>query len=161
MAAWSSGSAIFNQLVKDSIGGLANAPKLNTDAFKVALFNNTTVPDNTVTAALSAFNAGVWVLANEVTGGANWLTGGIVLASPALTATTNYVMLDATDTAGVGNVTIANAYGDLLYDTTSTAVVGQGVAFHSYGGSPQGVTAGTFTVIWHANGLARWTHAQA
>ena len=30
------------------------------------------------------------------------------------------------------------------------------MSFHYFGGS-QGVTAGTFTIIWHANGINRYT----
>ena len=73
----------------------------------------------------------------------------------------NYVAMTATNLAGGGNVTLANVYGDMVYDFSLGAPVAkQGLAFHWFGGV-QGVTAGTFTVIWNASGVVRWTHAVA
>ena len=67
-------------------------------------------------------------------------------------------MFDAADLAGGGNVTLANVYGCFVYDDTITAgtVADQGVCFNYLGGV-NAVTAGTFTVIWSASGIARFT----
>lgn len=132
---------------------------LDSDTVKVALFNNTTTPDNTAAVASTGFNTGVWVTANEVTDATNWVSGGRALASKTFTnPSANLFMFDAADLAGGGNVTLASVYGCFVYDDTITAgtVADQGVSYHYLGGI-QGVTAGTFTVIWHANGINQYT----
>lgn len=55
-------------------------------------------------------------------------------------------------------MTITNAYGAFVYDDTISGgtVADQGVCFNYFGGA-QSVTAGTFTVVWHANGIVRFT----
>ena len=128
--AWSN-SKIFRAYVADIIGNTTSMD-LNTDAsIKVSLHNNTITPDQNVTSANSAFNAGVWTTTNEV--------------------------IDATDLAGGGTVTISGAYGCLVYDDTiATPVADQGICFNYFGGS-QSVTAGTFTIVWNANGIFRIT----
>jgi hypothetical protein len=67
-------------------------------------------------------------------------------------------MFDAADLTGAASITITNAFGTLVYDDTITAgtVADQGVSYHYFGGA-QSVTAGTFSVLWHANGINRWT----
>jgi len=165
--AFGSLSAIFNvwQYTVSYPTTSQNA-KLSSTTYKAALFNNTGTPDNQVVAASAAYNAGQWVVGNEVTDATNWVAGGRAIgtptAPPSSYAAQNFVMLDAADTAGGGNVTLSNVYGDLVYDTAvTTPVANFGLAYHSYGGSAQGVTAGTFTIIWHANGIVRWTHTPA
>ncbi len=45
----------------------------------------------------------------------------------------------------------------VLYSgTTAGTVADQGVCFNYFGGA-QTVTGGTFTIVWHANGLFRFT----
>jgi hypothetical protein len=132
---------------------------LDSDTINVALFNNTTAPDKDAAVASTGYNTGVWTTTNEVTDATNWVAGGRPLASKTFTTpATGVVMFDAADLAGGGNVTIANAYGALVYDNTITAgtVAKQGVSFNYFGGA-QSVTAGTFTIVWNANGIARWT----
>ncbi len=159
--AWS-GSGVFRQWIADSLAPTASfVGKWNgTDVFKAALFNNTPVPDKTVAAAASAYNTGVWVLANEVTD-PNWPAGGQTVTGTGsgggFTSATNLITFGGANTAGAGNVSVANVYGDLLYDSTVTVPVSkQGAAFHSFGGV-QTVTAGTFTIIWNVNGLMQIT----
>jgi hypothetical protein len=132
---------------------------LDSDTVNAALFNNTTTPDKDAAVGSTGFNTGVWVTGNEVVDATNWTTGGRALGTKTFTApSTGTMMFDAADTAGGGNVTITNAYGALIYDNTISAgtVAKQGVSFHYFGG-PQSVTAGTFTIIWHANGINRYT----
>ncbi len=133
---------------------------LDSDAVKVALFNNSVTPDKDAAVANTGYNTGTWLTANEVTDATNWTATGRTLASKTITTpASGVVMFDAADTAGGGNVTIANAYGVLVYDDSITAgsVADQGICFLSFGGSAAGVTAGSFTIAWHANGLCRWT----
>jgi hypothetical protein len=63
------------------------------------------------------------------------------------------------DAGGAGNVTIANAYGCFIYDDTITAgtVADQGLCYNYFGGSAQGVTGGTFTVVFDATGVFKIT----
>jgi len=161
-------SAIMNVLADILLYPRAsNNAKVYSTTLKAALFNNSVAPDNTVVAASAAFNAGTWLTTNEVTDVTNWVSGGRAIGTPSSPpsggySAQNYVMLDAADTAGGGNVTIANAYGDFVYDpSTSNPVTGLGLCYHYYGGSAQGVTAGTFTVVWNVSGIMRWTHTPA
>jgi hypothetical protein len=79
-------------------------------------------------------------------------SGGGYTSGTGISAT-NQITFDGADTSGAGNVTLANVYGDLLYDfTLATPVAKQGCAFHSFGGVQQ-VTAGTFSIQWNAAGL--------
>lgn len=132
---------------------------LDSDTVKVALFNNTVTPDQDAAVGSTGYNTGTWTTGNEVTDATNWVAGGRALASKTFTAAAAAtVMFDAADLAGGGNVTLTNAYGAFVYDDTITAgtVADQGVSFNYFGGA-QSVTAGTFTIIWHANGINRYT----
>jgi hypothetical protein len=137
---------------------------LDSDTIKAALFNDTTTPDKDAAVGLTGYAAATsaWVAANAVSdtdGSSDWLAAGITLASKTITTpSTGVVMFDAADTTHSNTVTITNAYGCLVYDDSITAgtVVDQGISFHSFGGA-QSVTTGTFTIVWHANGLFRIT----
>jgi hypothetical protein len=67
-------------------------------------------------------------------------------------------MFDANDLTGSATITITNAFGLFVYDDTITAgtVAKQGVSYNYFGGG-QSVTAGTFSVLFHANGVNRFT----
>jgi hypothetical protein len=164
-------SRIFQQALLNPIMGRAwttAAPttfgSFSADAMTVALFNNTTSPDANAAVGSTGYNTGTWVTGNEVIDATNWVAGGRVLASKTFVSAgsgqtvAGSVTFDAADLSGGGNVTITNAYGDLLYDATVTAgtVAKQGMAFHYFGGA-QSVTAGTFTIVWNANGLIQVT----
>ena len=159
--AWSA-SAVFRQYTADALAPTASfTPHLSAGgSWKAALYGATPTPDNTVAAALAAFNAGQWITGNEITD-PNWPTGGLPLAYSSATrwASSGAVAtFDSDDTAGAGNVTIAGVQGDLVYDDAlTTPVAKQALGYHWYGGAQQ-VTAGTFTVIWNALGVIRWTH---
>ena len=153
-------SAIFQQAALNPILGRCwstavptSYVSLSADTVNVALFNNTTTPDKTAALGSTLFNTGVWLTTNEVidSGGSNWLSGGRALASKAFSidAGSSSVCFQAAATAGAGNVTIANAYGCLVYNATITGTpIKQAMCYNSFGGSAQGVTAGTFTVLW-------------
>jgi hypothetical protein len=132
---------------------------VDSDTINFALFNNTVTPDATAAVGSTGYNTGTWVVGNEVTDATNWVAGGRALAGKTFTIpTAGTFMFDATDLSGGGNMTVANVHGGLAYDNTITAgtVAKQGLSFHYFGGAQQ-VTAGTFTVIFHANGLQRAT----
>ncbi len=159
--AWTAteGSHVFKQLLVDFLVRTTSfVADMDADAFKAALYGNTGTPDNDVTAANSAYAVGQWVVGNEKTDATNWVAGGRPLVTPTLnSATADVIFFDAVDTTGAGNVTLAAVYGCLVYDDTVTApVADQGICYNYFGGS-QSVTAGTFTIIWHANGIWRAT----
>lgn len=132
---------------------------IDSDTVKVALFNNTGTPDPAAAVASTGYNTGQWVVANEVTDATNWVAGGRALAGKAFSFPAGSTfMFDATDLAGGGNMTVANVYGCLVYDDTiaTGTVADQGISFHYFGGV-QGVTAGTFTILWNVLGLHRAT----
>jgi hypothetical protein len=103
------------------------------------------------------------VTGNEVidTLGANWPAGGLALGTKAVSITTaggastpSVISFTAANTGSGSNVTITAAFGALVYDSTITAgtVAKQGLCFNYFGGT-QGVTAGTFTVVWDPSGV--------
>lgn len=132
---------------------------LGADTVKGALYGNSGTPDKDAALTSTGYNTGAWVSGNEVTDATNWVAGGRALASKTLTnPATGVFMFDAADLAGGGNVTLANVYGIFHYDDTITVGTGgiadQGICFNYLGG-PQSVTAGSFTVIYNASGIAR------
>jgi hypothetical protein len=139
---------------------------LSADTVNVALFNNTPSPDASAAVGSTGYNTGVWITANEVTDVTNWVAGGRALGSKTysvLTAgsqtTASAVNFDAADLAGGGTLTITNAFGCLVYDSTITAgtVAKQGICFNYFGGA-QTVTGGTFTIVWDATGVFKFTN---
>jgi len=155
--AWSA-SKIFSALITDVLNN-TTAIDLNTDAsLKVALYDNDITPDQTVTSANTAYNVGQWVTTgNEVSDGAEWAVGGVALTSPTSVFVTNVYTFDAANTASGTSATLLTVFGCLVYDDTiATPVADQGLCYNYFGGT-QSVTDGTFTVIWHANGIFQLT----
>lgn len=149
--AWSA-SKIFSSLITDALNNTA-AIDLNTDTPKVALFDNTITPSQTVTSANSAYGAGVWA-SGGVSDASGWPAAGRVLASITSDFTSNVYTFDAADTVSAnGTTTLTNAYGCLVYeDTLTTPVADQGMCFNYLGGA-NSIVSGTFTVVWNASGI--------
>jgi hypothetical protein len=156
-------SAIFQQALLNPIMGRCwttavptSYSSLSADSVMAALYNNTGTPSKSVTLANSCYLVDQWVTGNEVIDsvgpGTNWAAGGRALASKAFSIDTgsSSVCFQAAALSGAGNVSIANAYGCLIYDTTITGAgtADQGLCYNSFGGSAQGVVAGTFTILW-------------
>jgi hypothetical protein len=152
-------SAIFQQAMLNPIMGrcwtTAVPPtfgSLSADDIRASLYGNTGTPSKSVTLANSCYAVDQWVTGNEVTDVTNWTAGGRALGTKAFTIDTgsSSICFQAAGTSGAGNVTIANAYGCLVYDNTITGAgtAKQGLCYNSFGGSPQGITAGTFTILW-------------
>lgn len=156
--AWAD-SKIFRQFISDVVRNVS-ALDIVSDACKVALFNNAITPDNDTTAALSAYNASTsqWLTANEQTSSTDWPAGGVALASKAVNVgTADVVFWSASNTASGSAATLSNVYGALVYDDAATTpVADQGVCYNYFGGV-NSVVNGTFTVVWHANGIWRIT----
>lgn len=154
--AWTN-SKLMRQFLADAVLNVA-AFDLDSDTFRVALYNNSITPDNDVTAANSAFNVGQWTTTNEVSQAVQWPTGGVALTSPVINVgTADVVFWDAADTASGSAATLASVFGCLVYDDTlTTPVADQGICYNYFGGT-NSVTNGTLTVVWHANGIWRAT----
>lgn len=151
--AWSN-SKIFMAFLEDVLEN-TTAMDLNADTFKAALYDNDITPDQTVTSANTAYNAGQWTAAgNEVSDGTEWDAAGEPLTGVSSGFSSNVYTFDATDTPSGGtSATLANVYGCLVYDDTIAApVADQGVCYNYFGGT-NSVTDGTFTILWNASGI--------
>lgn len=147
--AWSN-SKIFSATLTDSLNNTA-ALDGNADTFKAALFGNTITPSQTVASASTAYGAGVWASGEVANGG--WAAGGVALTSVASGFSSNVYTFDAADTANGSAATLTDAWGALVYDDTIAApVADQGLCYNYLGGA-NSVTAGTFTIVWHASGI--------
>lgn len=151
------GSNVFRSFVFDALGNTA-AYDLDTDAAKAALYgttpDNVTARDDTTAHNVYAAVGGQWIAGSEKTGGGGtWAAGGTALASNVQSTGAGFVMYDAADVAPGGTNTLAAVFGCLVYDTT---VGNNGICCNYFGGS-QSVTAGTFTIVWNANGIFRAT----
>lgn len=152
-------SEVFRSFVADSLKN-TQPFDLDGDSIKVALFNNSVVPDQDAVNTATAYNAGTWLTANELSSGAAWAAGGVALAGKAINdGSPGVVFFDATDTASGAGATMTNVFGCLVYDDTLTATPGPakaGICFNSFGGA-NSVTNGVFTIVWPANGIFRLT----
>ena len=149
--AWSN-SKIFAQFVLAALDRTTDHD-LDTNTPKVALYNNTGTPSNTVSLANSAYNVDQWVTTSETYEAGQWAQGGVVLAGHDVTVSSTTIMWDANDTASGSTADITNAYGCLVYDDTlTTPVADQGMSFNYLGGA-NSIVSGTFTVVWNASGI--------
>ena len=85
------------------------------------------------------------------------MTAGEPITSKVVnSATAATVFFDGADTPQSGaTCTLAAVFGGLVYDDTlTTPVADQAISFNYFGGT-NSVTAGTFTVVWHADGIFR------
>lgn len=158
--AWTN-SKVFVRHLTNRIGNVT-AFDFDADTIKAALYNNSITPDNDVaTDVLTGYNgaASQWVTANEVIdssgGGTDWPAGGVALASKVVdVGTADTIKVDAADTASGATADIASAFGCLVYDDTLTNKPGMS---YNYFGGTNSVTNGTFTIVWHANGIVTYT----
>lgn len=157
--AWSN-SKVFRAFLGDILTNTITTIDLGSagDTFNVALYNNAITPDNDVSAANSAYNAGQWAAANEVSEVGEWPAGGVALTSQVINVgTADTVFWDAADTASGSGADLSDVHGCLVYDDTlTTPVADQGMCYNYFGGA-NSVTNGTFTVVWSANGIFRAT----
>lgn len=160
--AWSA-SAMFGEFIKNPLFKGGTAPTgydtLDADVVKAALFDSSITPNKDASLATTGYNSASsqWLTADEVTH-ANWPAGGIALSTDSLTLAAGTFTYDAADTTHSSTVTLADVNGCLVYDddVSGGTVVDQGICYNWFGGA-QSVTAGTFTIVWHANGIFRLT----
>jgi hypothetical protein len=173
-------SSIFVKTIADALGpdpsygvGAGGWDNTGAGAFKVALFNDTHPgPDRTL--ATPTFGVAPWLASEAVDSGgsaADWPAGGMPLTGVnfdpnasgsfpgfpgglpgPFTLVGVQFTADNTPTPAGGPVTLDDVWGDLLYFPADGVYPDQALAFHSFGG-PQQVTAGLFTILWHAAGL--------
>lgn len=151
--AWSA-SKIFQQFLVDALGNtVAFDLDTSADVPKVALFDNTITPSQTVSAANSAYGAGVWA-SGGVSDASGWPAAGRVLANITWAASAAVCKYDADDTVSANATTsLTNATGALVYDDTiTTPVADQGLCYNYFGGANT-IVSGTFTVVWNTAGI--------
>ena len=154
--AWAD-SRIFRPFLRDVLDN-TTAVDLGTDVPKIALYGTTPTPNNDVTSANSAYNVDQWVTASEIYEAGQWAQGGVALSGTSLdSSVADVVFYDAADTASGSAADLTAVYGALVYDDTlTTPVADQGICYLYFGGS-NSVVNGTFTVVYHSNGLFRFT----
>lgn len=141
-------SGLFKQSICDALDASANNSNW-VGTPKVALYNATGV------SAWNFNSASGYTATNEISG-TGYTAAGAALASPTLAVSAGVMTYDAADTAWTAS-TFSGVRGCLIYDdavTTPTADCNLvGVDF----GSDYAVTSGTFTIQWHASGIATIT----
>jgi len=142
---------MFNQFWEDLGDKLHN---LSTDTFKMGIVTNTTVPTSTTADPRWGAGGTTNFSSNEVTPGGNYSTGGPTVHDGAPDGWTRSV---ATTTFDLEDVSIAQsgtnpsgAYWGIIYNDTDTGK--RAIGFIDLGG-PIDLSAGAFSITWHANGL--------
>lgn len=150
--AWTN-SKMFAQTIAD-VFTQTTQMDFDTQVHKAALYNDSITPDNTVAAASTAYNTGVWGVANEQDDGTNWDAGGEPVTGLSVTPSAGVITFAGTNTPqGGASCTLANVYGCLVYnEDIATPVANQGSSYHYFGGV-QSVTGGDFTIVWNASGI--------
>lgn len=151
--AWSN-SKIFVATIEDMLEN-TTALDLNSDGWKITLWDNDITPSQTVTSANTAYGVDQWVTTgNEVSDGAEWPVTGQALDSVTFVAASNVLTFDAANEVSDGtSATLANVFGCHIHNSTiTTPVDNQGICYLYFGGT-NSVTDGTLTVNFHASGI--------
>lgn len=125
---------------------------------KTALYGGSITPDQNAARAAIAYNTGQWATAGEKVSAGQWAAGGLPIANMTVSqAAPGVVVWDGDDITSGSAATLADVNGVFNYqDNVTTPIADPGICFNYFGG-PQQVTNGTFSVIWAANGIARFT----
>lgn len=144
-------AAVVHGILDETITGY----DMDGETWKAALYNNTGTPDAGAALANTVYAVDQWVVANEVDDGTDWDTGGEPITTRDLTLAAAVITLDGDDTPQGGTTTtLASVFGCLVYNDTHATKYG--FCFNYFGGT-QSVTAGTFTIVWNASGIATLT----
>lgn len=133
-------SGLYTATIRDSLRN-AIALDVTSTGNKVAMYTNTLTP-------VFDTDPSSYSTTNEVTG-TGYTAGGIVIASPTLTAAAGNVTFDIADSSWTSS-TISNARGAIVYAdglTPKANIVA--VTF----GADYSTVSGTFTIQWSASGL--------
>jgi hypothetical protein len=88
---------------------------------------------------------------NEVTG-TNWSSGGVALASPAVTlVSTTGVKFDATDVSVASTTISTGVLGAVIYDDSLSPKAGFVAVY--FGGTSYTTNNGTFGITWDSSGI--------
>ena len=149
--AWGNGGLFIQTWMASLKQTALQIQDLDTDTFKVALYNNTVTPNYSDTLANCVYLAGQWVTGNEVSG-TNWAAGGVALTTVTLTESPTGTLMWTAANVSVATTTLSTTiYGCLVYDFTLATKYGT-VAV-PFPGSPYGTSAGTFGINWAAGGI--------
>lgn len=155
--AFGTSSKVFANTVKSSYTGAHAFNLNNSDTIKVALYTNSSTPDNTVTTdALTEYNgtSSAWVTANE-SSATGYTAGGLAISTTSVAQSSNVVTFTSS-----GNPTwtitsgTLSSYGCLVYDTTVSNI---GICYNAFATQPSTVTGGQFIISWNASGIATFT----
>jgi len=151
--AWSN-SKIFVATIEDILEN-TTAIDLNSDGWKISLWDNDITPSQTVTSANTAYGVDQWVTTgNEVSDGTEWPVTGQALDTVTFVAASNVLTFDAANEVSDGtSATLLNVFGSHIHNSTiTTPVDNQGIVYLYFGGT-NSVTDGTLTVNFHASGI--------
>jgi len=166
--AFGSTSAIFVQAMKNPLLRSIDPTNITlptgytdlvTDTIMYALFGNSGTPDKLAAVANTGYNTGAWTTGNE-TSGTGYTAGGATLGTITYgidaTATNALAYHAANPSWTTASFT---AYGGFCYDNSISAgtVAKQGICFHSFGGSAETISGGTFTVSFYSTGYSSGT----
>lgn len=152
--AWSE-SRVFRPYMRDTMQGVDL--DIVNHTVRAALFNNSVTPSTNVANTSSAYNTGVWLVANEVADAPEWPVAGVALSGKVIdTSVSNTVYYTSSNPASSSGANLSNVYGVLVYDDTAATVANQGVCYNYLGGA-NSVTAGVLTIVWNSNGIFRIT----
>ena len=137
-----SASGLFVPTFLDVLDATKLAVNLVGDTVKVAMITNSSTPNFDTHDHWSDLSS------NEVSG-TNYTSGGVALASKALTGSSGTIKFDADD-ASWSSSTISSARAAVVYDDTLTndplvCLVNFGADYSS--------ANGTFTITWNASGI--------
>src|SRR3972149_3012898 len=98
---------------------------LNTDGWKITLWDNDVIPDQTVTSANTAYGVGQWVTTgNEDSDTTEWPVTGQALGTVTFVGAANVLTFDAANEVSDGtSATLLNIYGCHIHNSTITTPV--------------------------------------
>jgi len=155
--AWSE-SKWFVSTIEDILEN-TTAIDLNTDGWKLTLWDDDITPDQTVASANTAYGVGQWVTTgNEVSDGAEWPVTGQALDSVTFAPAANVLTFDAANEVSDGtSATLANVFGCHIHNSSITTPVDDQGLVYLYFGGVNSVTDGTLTVNFHSSGIGTIT----
>lgn len=149
-------SKIFRAHIANDLWG-AGTLNYSSNTVKAALFGDTPTPNQDASLANTSYGVDQWIAGSEKSSSTDWPVGGQTLGTKVVDqATAATAFIDAADTPSGPAATLSDVRGTLVYNDSGSAGQKYGLCFNSFGGA-QAVTAGTFTIVWAAAGIARIT----
>jgi hypothetical protein len=138
-------SGMYGVTLRDVFDATALDVDIDNDSFKLALVTDTYTPD---------FNAHDFYadITNEIAAGGGYTSGGEVTAGETIAVAGGFVTIDFNDVPWAA-ATFSAVRAGIWYDDT---LASDPLIVSSNFGADFSVTAGTLTVVIHANGFARF-----